>query len=140
MIRGSSYEDLLLSYAPRTIQNESQYKQAVIHVSSLLEIQMLTSAEKELLLLLTTLIQAYEEQHYPAETFESCGIELLNGLMELHGLRQVDLLPIFKTRSIASTVLSGKRRLTVEHINRLAHFFKLPHRVFFDPIQSPVYT
>ena len=122
------------------IETEAQYELALDEVDQLLVLKILTSAEKAFLTLLTTLIQVYEEEHYSADEFESRGIELIKGLMELHELRQVDLLPIFKTRSIASAILSGKRRLTVEHINRLAHFFKLPHMLFFEPTPMLVYA
>jgi HTH-type transcriptional regulator/antitoxin HigA len=52
--------------------------------------------------------------------------------MDLHGLKQLDLVPIFKTKSIVSAILNGNRQLTVEHINRLAAFFKVPHELFFE--------
>ena len=64
------------------------------------------------------------------------GIELLKGLMELHGLKQLDLVPIFKTKSIVSAVLNGKRQLTVEHINKLAGFFKVSHELFFESLDA----
>ena len=66
--------------------------------------------------------------------YEVGGIELVRGLIELHDLKRNDLTPIFKTKSIASAVLNGKRRLTVEQINNLATFFKLPHDCFFEPV------
>jgi len=40
--------------------------------------------------------------------------------------------PIFKTKSIVSAVLNGKRQLTTEHIDKLAAFFRLPHGLFFE--------
>jgi HTH-type transcriptional regulator/antitoxin HigA len=56
--------------------------------------------------------------------------------MEVHGLKQKDLAPIFKTRSIVSAVLNGKRALAAEHINLLAAFFHLPHELFFEPVET----
>jgi hypothetical protein len=35
---------------------------------------------------------------------------------------------------LALSVLNGKRRLTVEHIDRLAAFFNIPHSYFFEPM------
>jgi len=55
-------------------------------------------------------------------------------LLALHNLKQRDLLPIFKTKSIVSAVLNGKRQLTVAQINGLAAFFNVPHALFFEPI------
>ena len=59
--------------------------------------------------------------------FDLQGIELIRGLMELYNLKQKDLIPIFKTKSIVSAILNYKRQLTTEHINKLAAFFRLPH-------------
>ncbi len=70
------------------------------------------------------------------EEFELRGIELVTGLVELHELKQKDLPPIFKTRSIVSAVLNGKRPLTVKHIDKLAKQFNLPHELFFEPIHN----
>lgn len=47
------------------------------------------------------------------------------------GLKQKDLVPLFKTESIVSSILSGQRKFTVEHIEKLAEFFKVSPSVFF---------
>lgn len=97
----------------------------------------LTSDEQEYLTLLGTLVMAYEDEHYPDEEFELRGVALIKALMEEDGLRQSDLLQIFKTRPIASAVLGGKRRLTVDHIDALAAYFQLPHELFFEGKRAP---
>ncbi|RUT08934.1 hypothetical protein DSM106972_009870 [Dulcicalothrix desertica PCC 7102] len=63
------------------------------------------------------------------------GVELLKVLIQELDLKQKDLVPIFKTESIVSDVLNGKRKLTVEHIQKLAELFKVSPAVFF-PIKS----
>ena len=57
--------------------------------------------------------------------------EMIAHLMEHRGLRQADMLPIFGSRSVASSVLSGKREPSKAHIRKLAEFFKLSPAVFF---------
>ena len=52
-------------------------------------------------------------------------------LMEAHNLRQKDLLDVFRTESIASEVLHGKRELTRDHIRRLSARFGVSPAVFF---------
>lgn len=47
-----------------------------------------------------------------------------------NGLTQADLVPLLGTPSIVSEVLSGKRRLALGHIKRLAAYFGLPADVF----------
>ena len=56
-----------------------------------------------------TLIWEYEQRTESAADYELCGIALLRGLIELHALKQQDFVPIFKTKSIVSDVLNGKR-------------------------------
>ena len=48
-------------------------------------------------------------------------------------LRQNDLVPVFRTESILSEVLSGKRELHAKHIRGLADFLHGSPAVFFAP-------
>jgi HTH-type transcriptional regulator/antitoxin HigA len=50
--------------------------------------------------------------------------------MEENRLKQSDLAPLFGSPSIISEVLSGKRRLALAHMERLAEHFGLPITVF----------
>ncbi len=131
-----SYRDLLLTFLPRPIKTEQDYTVVQTELDRLIDQDELSPAEQDYLDLLGTLIWEYEARTEDRVNFELRGVDLVKGLLELHGLKQKDLLPIFKTRSIVSAVLSGKRRLTVAQINALAAFFKLPHALFFQPIQG----
>jgi HTH-type transcriptional regulator / antitoxin HigA len=51
--------------------------------------------------------------------------------MDQHKLKQKDLVDVFGTRSIVSEVLSGKRKLNQEHIERLSQRFHVSPDVFF---------
>lgn len=80
------------------------------------------------------LIHEYEEKKDFAthmKVSDIYGVELLKVLIEETNLKQKDLVPIFKTESIVSDVLKGKRKLTVEHIQKLGEFFKVSPSVFF---------
>ena len=76
-------------------------------------------------------MEAYDEQQVTIP--ELRGIALLQALIDERGLKQRDLLAIFKHESILSDILSRNRKLTVAHIDKLATFFGLPHRLFFEP-------
>lgn len=135
MITGTlSYPDLLQTYEPRPITTEAQYDATVAQLNAMIDKEELTPDEQDFLTLLGTLLAAYEAEQYPDEVFELRGIELVKALMAEADLKQKDLVPIFKTKSIVSAVLNGKRKLTVEHINRLATFFKMPHEAFFEVV------
>jgi HTH-type transcriptional regulator/antitoxin HigA len=136
MIRGTdnpTYSDLLIEFLPRPISSEEGYKITQREIDRLLDKEELSSDEQDYLDLLGTLIMDYESRVEDEVQYELQGIALVRGLMELHNLKQKDLVSIFKTRSIASAVLNGKRPLTVEHIDKLAAYFHLPHQLFFEP-------
>ena len=55
---------------------------------------------------------------------------MLQFLMEQRDLRQIDLVPVFGSRSVASNVINGKRELSKAHIRKLAAFFHVSPEVF----------
>ena len=85
--------------------------------------------EAELADLLTLLIENYEEKHYQLP--KSSPLEMLQFLMDQHGLKQKDLIDVFGTPSIVSEVLNSKRELSKEHIRRLSARFKVSPELFF---------
>jgi HTH-type transcriptional regulator/antitoxin HigA len=50
--------------------------------------------------------------------------------MEQRGLRQADLLPIFKSKGYASDVVNGKRAISKTHARRLAEHFRVSIDLF----------
>lgn len=130
----AGYRELLTTFLPRVIHDETTYQAIQTQVDQMIDQGELTPAEQEYLDLLGTLIWEYEQRTEARANYELRGVALLRGLIELHELKQQDLVPVFKTKSIVSEVLHGKRRLTVEQISKLAAFFRLPHGFFFEPI------
>jgi HTH-type transcriptional regulator / antitoxin HigA len=51
--------------------------------------------------------------------------------MDQHHLRQKDLVDVFGTPSIVSEVLSGKREMNKDHIERLSQRFHVSPELFF---------
>ena len=116
--------------APRVITSEAQHDD---YVSVLLELERqkkLTLTERNFAELLTLLIEAYEEKHYPIRS--ASPLEVLQELMTANDLRQKDLAPLFGSESIVSEVLSGKRGLNKRHIEKLSRRFKVSPELFFD--------
>lgn len=124
-----SYIQLLQSFPPRPITNEAEFSATQAVVDTLLDRPKLTTEEQDYLTVLGTLIYEYEQTLEPLP--DIYGVELLKVLMEEQDLRQKDLVPIFKTESIVSAVLHGRRKLTVEHIQKLAEFFYISPAAFF---------
>ncbi|MUG93900.1 transcriptional regulator [Scytonema sp. UIC 10036] len=133
--QNKSFTDLLISFPPRPIKSEEDLEKTQTVVDNLLDKGQLTEEEEDYLNLLGILIHEYEQtQDLVPDIY---GVELLKVLITELNLKQKDLVPVFKTESIVSDVLKGKRKLTVEHIQKLAHFFNLSPAVFFpeDPTE-----
>jgi HTH-type transcriptional regulator/antitoxin HigA len=135
MLEGNSrYMGLLADFPPFPIKNEEDLEKTQAVVDRLIDQGELSDDEEEYLDLLGILIYEYEsKQDLIPDIY---GVELLEVLIAEMNLKQKDLVPIFKTESIVSDVLNGKRRLTVEHIQKLAEFFKVSPAVFFP--KSPL--
>lgn len=130
MMTGSNYEELLAEFNPRVIHTEEEYWATQAVMDRLIDTPDLSKDELDYLSLLGALIEQYDEKNnvFP----ELRGVALIKALLEDMGLRQKDLVTVFKSESIISEVLNGNRGLTVEHIDGLARYFQLPHGLFFD--------
>lgn len=126
----SEYASLLTSTLPSVIRSEAENER---HIAMLEELDRkgnrMSVAERRMAELLTLLIEDFEERHYALQP--SSPIDVLNELMLANNLKQKDLLNVFGTPSIASEVLSGKRRLNAEHIRKLSRRFKVSPEIFF---------
>lgn len=124
------YGALLQKVPPKVIRTE---KENEAYTEVLYELdrrsKSLTAAEKELAELLTLLIEDFEEKRYRLPRAKP--LEVVRFLMEQHNLLQKDLADVFGTRSIVSEVLSGKRDLNKDHIERLSARFHVSPELFF---------
>jgi HTH-type transcriptional regulator / antitoxin HigA len=109
--QNTSYTNLLISFPPRSIKSEEDFEKTQVIVDKLLDKGNLTEEEEDYLFVLGMLINEYEE-HLDLVP-DIYGVELLKVLIEETNLKQKDLVPIFKTESIVSDVLKGKRKLSV---------------------------
>jgi HTH-type transcriptional regulator / antitoxin HigA len=131
-----SYTDLLIAFSPRPIMTVKQFLATQKVIDALIDKSELSTDEQDYLNLLGTLVHEYEER--TVEIPDIYGVEMLKALIEEFGLRQKDLIDIFKTESIVSDVLNHKRSLTVEHIQRLSQFFHISPAVFFELVTDKV--
>jgi len=126
----SEYASLLTSTLPAVIQSEAENKR---HIAMLEELDRkgsrMSAAERRMAELLTLLIEDFEDKHYALKAANP--IEVLNELMLANNLKQKDLMDVFGTPSIASEVLSGKRKLNTKHIRKLSRRFSVSPEVFF---------
>jgi HTH-type transcriptional regulator/antitoxin HigA len=117
--------------APRPIISEDQLERYTTALLELEHRQHLSRKERELAGLLTVLIEAFEEEHYPIAN--ASPIEVLSELMAANNLCQKDVARILdRPESTVSALLSGKRLLTRDHIEKLSKRFAVSPAVFFE--------
>jgi len=110
----------------RPIKTEDDYTNTLSTIESLMDAKPNTPQMDELEVL-TTLVEAYEEQHYKIEAPDP--IEAIKFRMEQEGLKQKDLVAIVGSKSRVSEILNKKRKLTIEMIRNL-------HKQLHIPIES----
>jgi HTH-type transcriptional regulator / antitoxin HigA len=85
--------------------------------------------ENRLVVLIAPLCQNFEERLYNVTEGVTPEGRLVD-LMAERGLKQVDLLPVFGSRSVVPEVLSGKRGITKKQAKALADFFNVSAELF----------
>ena len=115
--------------SPTPIASERQHEEYLSVLDKLASKENPSKEEEKYAEVLTTLIEAYEEEHYPIP--DSSPLEVLRSLMDANDLRQKDLVPIFGSESIVSEVLHRKRDLNKTHIEKLSKRFRVSPAVFF---------
>lgn len=128
----SAYIELLKTFPPRPISSEEELIATQNVIDSTIDRGTLTPDEQDYLNVLGSLVHEYEQKHESIPDLH--GVELLKALLDEFGLRQKDLVPIFKTESIVSAVLNGQRQLTADHIRKLAEFFHISPAAFFESV------
>jgi HTH-type transcriptional regulator/antitoxin HigA len=116
------YARVLEKVLPRIITSNQEHARLLAEVENRMDKGEHRTAEEDAALeLMVRLIQNYEEEHHPLPN--PSPEEMLVYLMERRGLKQADLLPIFKSRGYISDVINGKRAISKAHARQLAGFF-----------------
>jgi HTH-type transcriptional regulator/antitoxin HigA len=113
------------------IKTETDYDAALARAWKLMDAKADTPEADELEVL-STLIEAYEDRHFPMDLPDP--IEAIKFRMEQQGLTRKDLEPIIGTRTRIAEVLNKRRNLSIAMIRRLHEKLGIPAEVL---IQSP---
>jgi HTH-type transcriptional regulator/antitoxin HigA len=116
----------------KPIRTEADYQAALDKIERLLDAKPGTS-EADRLEILTTLVEAYEEKHYPIPPPDP--IEAILYQMESRGLSRRDLEPYIGSRARVSEILNRKRPLTVEMIRGLHKGLGISAEVLIQPYE-----
>lgn len=123
------YGKLLAKTQPKAIKTEEENERLIEQVYKLeAKGDKLTSEEKELLTLLNTLIEAYEDQHY--ELKKAAPHQILRELMDARGLRQSDLYSVIASKGSVSDIVNGKRGISKTQAKILGTFFHVSPALF----------
>ena len=100
----------------RPIRTEDDYDGALHRIDQLMSAEANTPEGDELDVL-ATLVDAYEEKHFPMDAPDP--VAAIQFLMEQKGLTRKDLEPMIGSRARVSEVMNRKRGLTLAMVRRV---------------------
>ena len=123
------YAELLSGTLPQIIADDAELERIAQQVEPLLDKgEHRTREEEALCRLLLRLIEDYQQSQRMVPKLTPSNA--LAALLEARDLRQVDLLPIFGSRSRISDAVNGKREISKAHARKLAEFFSVSPELF----------
>lgn len=114
------------------IRTEADYDAAIAEIERLWGAEPGTD-DGDKLDILATLVEKYEDEHWPIDTVRVDPIDMLNYLIEEGGHTQAELAELLGSRSRASEILNRRRALTVEMIFRISEAWKVPAELLIRP-------
>jgi HTH-type transcriptional regulator/antitoxin HigA len=101
----------------KPIKSEKDYEKALARIEKLMDARP-NSAEGDLLEVLSTLVEAYEREHYPIPPPDP--IDAIKYRMERLGMTTDELGKMLGSKARANEILRGKRKLTLP-VMRVLH-------------------
>ena len=123
-----AYGDLLAEIQPQVITNDAENEIALQNIEKLLAIPQPTAEEERILQLLLTLVEKYEDEHYPMNN--ASPLDILLHLIESNDLKQADLVNVIGSSGVVSEVVNGKRQISKNQAQALGKFFHVDPKLF----------
>lgn len=114
----------------RPIKTELDYQNALKEIEQLFDVEP-NSAECDRLDILATLVEAYEQKHYPIEAPDA--ISAILYYLEARGLSEQDLVAHIGTREQVTAILNKQQPLTLDIIRRLNQNLGIPAEILIKP-------
>jgi HTH-type transcriptional regulator / antitoxin HigA len=111
----------------KVIKSKVQYNKALKRTIEIFHAKA-GSPESDELELLLVLVKDYEDKHIVLPDLDP--IEVIKLKMEEQGLKARDIEPLIGSKGHVSSILSGRRELTLKMAQKLKDYFKLPADVF----------
>ena len=127
-----TYDQLLAMHPLRPIHNDVELDHATTMID-ILACHDLNADQADYLDVLSTLVEVYENTHYPLDDPAIRGLHALQALLDDHGMSATDLARLLGVhRSMGSKLLKGERALTTRHLKMLSDRFKVSADLFLD--------
>lgn len=127
------FEALVTLVPPQAITDDGQHEQMVEMIDRLMAIDTLTKGQACYLETLVQLVQVYEATHHRIDLYDISGIDSLKHLMVENEMSAADLGRLLGVHaSMGSKILKSQRSLTVDHLKKLAAYFKVSPELFID--------
>jgi HTH-type transcriptional regulator/antitoxin HigA len=110
------------------LKTERDYNKANKRLMEIFNANPNTTEDDELGVLIL-LIKDYDERHYALPEIDI--LDVIKEKMQEQGLKNKDLEPIIGSKGYVSSILSGRRDLTLKMAQKLKEFFNLPAELFF---------
>jgi HTH-type transcriptional regulator / antitoxin HigA len=114
----------------RPIRSEEDHREALTEIERLWGATEGT-VDGDKLDVLVTLVDAYEDRQWPIQDVSP--LEILHHAVTDMGRSQDELAQLLGSRSRASEVLKGRRRLTVQMINAISSAWRIPADLLVRP-------
>ncbi|HEY5371012.1 MAG TPA: helix-turn-helix domain-containing protein [Hanamia sp.] len=111
----------------KVIKTEREHKKAVKRAMEIFHAAPNTPEDDELGVLIL-LIKDYEDRTIQMPELDP--LEVIKLKMEERGLKNKDLEPIIGSKGHVSSILSGRREITLKMAQRLKDYFHLPAEIF----------
>ena len=114
----------------RPIKTELDYQNALKEIEQLFDAKP-NSPECDRLDILATLVEAYEQKHYPIEAPDP--ISAILYYLEARGLSEQDLVDYIGTKEQVTAILNKQQPLTLDIIRRLNQKLGIPAEILIKP-------
>ncbi len=111
----------------KVIKTEESYQKAIKRSMAIFHAEEGTPEADELALLLV-LVKDYEDKHIHLPEINP--LEVIKQKMAERGMNAKDLEPIIGSKGHVSSILSGRREITLKMAQRLRDYFQLPAEIF----------
>jgi len=111
----------------KVIKTEEEYQNAVKRAMAIFQADEGTPLADELALLLV-LVKDYEDKHVKIPEVDP--VEVIKLKMAERGIKAKDLEQIVGSKGHVSSILSGRREITLKMAQKLKNYFQLPAEIF----------